>query len=923
MEIPTFEPMKRLLYLTVYVFALLPAAAQTVVRDAQDGLPVIQASVYDEQGKIIGVTDVDGRLPDVGDSKTIRLTHIAYRPLDVLVAQIGNELRMHPVTYTIKPVVVESKKDAYCLKLMCYYRQYMVNGKGTVDELPPMVSFVDGICNLYVFTDGYKVTRRVQLTKRLVISNDMESSTTDEELPGISIHSLPERYREAVDKSPYAFQQDSTRHIINTTFSALYPDKSRPVRLNILGSNSKYQTVASPTMVKNLHQAVHQQGPYAKISQGDLLAYSEVRQLKGTMKQRGHEKYAMNLWLFDEYFPAEATFMTKQEYKAEQKTLKNSPQTLSLDDIDCYINEQHIPELSQDIQQKLEITRKRQETVRTSDENNTDTYQGVPQERIYLQTDKPYYAAGDTVWLRAHLLDAETNVPVSRSRFVYVELHDQQADTLMQRMMIRCDEDGVFANALMLPKEIKGGVYTLVAYTQWMRNFPVERFFYQPLTIVGGQRARGHRIPTELMAQHDAKVSIRGNAATERAPITLDIDICDKDGNPLQGIYALSVTDYDVVKPDSLFGDIRQSLLRQQLSYKPDTLISITYPYQEEQYITGRVKGSLGQRLKKPHLLVVNNRTGQQWDFELGDSTRFSLAVDNPEGSVFSLEGTRHSGKTSFVELKIDSLSFPKVTLPHYQLTSSTVDLTAFKTQAQTQQMYNRESYIELPEVLKIGKKQKPLKSNIMGLEAPRGYQEGDPRIERAATMQQLLTSLGMRIQTNGNGDQYITTPDHAGVKVYVDNFVESAEEHGYVLSLPPTDIRSIEYFTPNNPINGFFGVRPVSYSGKVPGVLFIFMKDGSEIVRARAKNRLSFASVQQLGYRWPVEFYSPQYTDKSQKTRPDHRTTLYWNPKVKTDANGKASVKFYASDISKRYLVTLEGVSNDGTIVHHQHVIE
>ena len=103
----------------------------------------------------------------------------------------------------------------------------------------------------------------------------------------------------------------------------------------------------------------------------------------------------------------------------------------------------------------------------------------------------------------------------------------------------------------------------------------------------------------------------------------------------------------------------------------------------------------------------------------------------------------------------------------------------------------------------------------------------------------------------------------------------------------------------------------------------FVFLKDGSEIVKARAKDRLSFVTVRQMGYRWPVEFYSPQYTDKSQKTRPDHRTTLYWNPKVTTDANGKASVKFYASDISKRYLVTLEGVSNDGTIVRKQTVIE
>ena len=648
-----------------------------------------------------------------------------------------------------------------------------------------------------------------------------------------------------------------------------------------------------------------------------------------------------------------------------------------------------------------------------------DYYKRVPQEQIYVHTDKPYYVPGDTVWFRAHLVDAVTHTPISRSRYVYVELHDQQADTLVQRIIVKCDSDGVFANALVLPRELHGGNYTLAAYTQWMRNFPAERFFYNQLVVVGsaspsgsqseavGLPVRSRRTPSpkpsdstlelaqrkgQLLIQlnkptseplscvlygsgnlivadytpgkvlridvqslrpgnlsvamvnretgsivaesqtfiegKDAQVTISGKAQSDNNPMELNISIADANGTPLNGSFSLSVTDYDVVKPDTLHPTISKYLSQQPTDYSLVNMLRGKYPridygFQTEQLITGRVKGSLGQRLKKPHLLVVNNRTGQRWDFELGDSTCFSLAVDNPEGSVFTLEGTRRSGKTSFVELKIDSLTFPIVTLPHYQLTSSAVDLSAFKTQAQTQQMYNRESYIELPEVLKIGKKQKPLKSNFMSIEAPRGYQEGDPRIERAATMQQLLTSLGMRIQTNDKGDQYITTPDHAGVKVYLDNFVESAEEHSYVLSLLPTDIRSIEYFTPNNSINGFFGVRPVSYSGKVPGVLFIFMKDGSEIVRARAKDRLSFASVRQLGYRWPIEFYSPQYTDKSQKTRPDHRTTLYWNPKVQTDANGHATVRFYASDISKRYLVTLEGVSNDGIIVHQQQFIE
>jgi len=541
------------------------------------------------------------------------------------------------------------------------------------------------------------------------------------------------------------------------------------------------------------------------------------------------------------------------------------------------------------------------------------------QERICIQTDKPYYVPGDTVWLRAHLMEADTNIPFSRSRFVYVELYDQQSDTLMQRLMIRGDKDGVFANRILLPKSLKGGVYTLVAYTQWMRNFPAEQFCYQPLTVVGGQRARGHRIANKVLAHMDAKVTVRGNAATDRNPIKLDFDIHDKEGQPLQGIYALSVTDYDVVKPDSLFGDIRQNLLRQHLSYQPDTLHKIIYPYQEMQFITGRIKGTWKKRLKNPHLLVVNAKTGEQWEFELGDSTNFSLGVDNPEGTTFLLQGTRNSGKTAFVELQIDSLTFPKVALPHYALTESP-DLSTFRTQAQTQQMYSRAGYIELPEVTKIGKKQKPLRRNFMNMEAPRGFQEGDPRIERAVTMQQLLINLGMRVAYTNNGEPYITTPDNAGVLPYVDNFRE--EDHSFVLNLLPTDVKSIEYFTPNNAINGLFAARPANH-GKVPGVLFIFLKDGSEIASSRAKDSPSFVSVRQLGYRPAVEFYSPQYKSTKSDVRTDHRTTLYWNPKVETDEKGHASVKFYASDVSKRYLVTLEGVSNDGTIVHHQQIIE
>lgn len=118
--------------------------------------------------------------------------------------------------------------------------------------------------------------------------------------------------------------------------------------------------------------------------------------------------------------------------------------------------------------------------------------------------------------------------------------------------------------------------------------------------------------------------------------------------------------------------------------------------------------------------------------------------------------------------------------------------------------------------------------------------------------------------------------------------------------------------------VSSHFAVAQESHYHK--GLLLVRQKPG---LHGRIFRPLSMATVQQQGWKPNVEFYSPQYTDKNQKTRPDHRTTLYWNPKVTTDANGKACVKFYASDISKRYLVTLEGVSDDGTIVYQQRVIE
>ena len=646
-----------------------------------------------------------------------------------------------------------------------------------------------------------------------------------------------------------------------------------------------------------------------------------------------------------------------------------------------------------------------------------DYYARVPQERIYLHTDKPYYVPGDTIWFRAHLVDAVTHTPISRSRYVYVELLDNAADTLCQRIIVRCDSDGVFANALTLPRHLQGGSYTLAAYTQWMRNFPAERFCYHPLWVAGsepraeyesarlglpvrpartasptgsdsplqlGQRkgqllvrldhhtteplacalyGNGNLLVTDytpgkvlridsqslrpgslsvaivnrqtgdIIAESQTRieapqpqVSIRGEARQHNEPMELTIDIAEADGTPLYGNFSLSITDYDVVKPDSVLPTIGECLAQQSDGYMLADMLSGKYPridygFQTSQTISGQIRGTIFKRIKHPKLMLVRPDTGFRTTFELGDSSRFTIrGLDFPDGTTYVLEGTRKTGSTSLVQLDIDPQTFPTL---HSPLTSHRSPLAipdGFARQAQEQVMYGSvDRVIDLPEVVKE-KKRRHKPTNLLGVTPFRAFYDDDPVLNNFHSMEILLTTLGIPVYRDANGELRVSarygslsTPASRGPVIFIDEFRSNVEE---LLMLQPETIESIEWF---NHI-GAAHMTIYGWNVSTSGLLLVRQKPG---LKGRTFRPLSMATVRQQGWKPNVEFFSPQYPDPAQKTRPDHRTTLYWNPKVKTDEEGRATVRFYASDISRRYLVTLEGVSDDGMIIHKQTVIE
>ena len=66
-------------------------------------------------------------------------------------------------------------------------------------------------------------------------------------------------------------------------------------------------------------------------------------------------------------------------------------------------------------------------------------------------------------------------------------------------------------------------------------------------------------------------------------------------------------------------------------------------------------------------------------------------------------------------------------------------------------------------------------------------------------------------------------------------------------------------------------------------------------------------------GYSQVKEFYSPNYG--TLPPEPDYRRTLYWNPAVKTDKEGKALIQFYNNSSCKSFNISAETITSQGMI--------
>lgn len=540
-------------------------------------------------------------------------------------------------------------------------------------------------------------------------------------------------------------------------------------------------------------------------------------------------------------------------------------------------------------------------------------------EKVYVQTDKPYYYPGEPLWFSGFVNYHDQTFRDSLSRVARVELIAPGKKILFSKKL-KIDS-GFVKGDFILPDTIRSGNYYLRAYTNLERNFGEEYLFLKRIPVVGPTDQVDPKLGVSEVRQ-DSLLRISSNKSQyqKREKIKLSFNVTDSMGNPIAAALSVSVTDAKQVVPIDEVRTIRQlfPFIEARLDRKTSTL---KYPIEFGIGFRGQFFNDKG----KPEKTVLNVVEWQLRNMNLIETTSDGTFAEDEMDFYDSVE-------FAFQALNLKNKAYGRVVLKKEDIAT----------------MYFKESDTHL-KVLKTSNRQRifsdyEVPKDVIMLKAitVKGRRESNPSESRPygkpdyiVQAKDLMTASnnlflilpgkipGLVInEVNGtNGIEYFVRIGRAsGLSVQgtseplvmVNDAPMSGRAGDILQRIDVATIETIEVFTGINVLFGGAGVN---------GIISIYTK--KDIKESRDQKK-AFQSIRIQGYSRPRFFSAPNYEDKyADHTSTDYRSTLYWSPMVKTNpTTGAASIEFFAADLQTRYRVVVEGVTQQNAPVRGEYYL-
>lgn len=422
--------------------------------------------------------------------------------------------------------------------------------------------------------------------------------------------------------------------------------------------------------------------------------------------------------------------------------------------------------------------------------------------------------------------------------------------------------------------------------------------------------------------------------------IELNLRVADDENKPLQGSVSVAVVDEAFVPADTAFNIKSILLLTSELKGYIDTpgfffqndplalqgldLLMMVHGWKRYD-VPKVIKGIYSQPSVQPEKsmkikgsvksgLLLNSNPGSNVEVSIiGINTRLTEEMTTDERGEFCLDNIEFPDSTGFVVqvLKKKSLSkrlylnIEDDSIPNSQAEYGNTgeypgkqfQKYALKTEQLLKSDQESATLINLGEIEIVG--------NNLSSDLPRNFidtQVFDSSLIQSYEGLTFREFLEQQMQLIFSGD----SPNYRGNPVYfvVDEFNWTFEDLQYDLQM--NSIEKIQLIRDADAASYWGG--GTNYGATV----WIKTKKG---MYASAKEQFNLKKISPLGYQRPIEFYSPKYETAQDKEMPDYRTTIYWNPAIDLDREGKASFSFFTGNDPDRYAVVIEGIMDNGGI--------
>lgn len=136
--------------------------------------------------------------------------------------------------------------------------------------------------------------------------------------------------------------------------------------------------------------------------------------------------------------------------------------------------------------------------------------------KLHLFFNQPQYAPGDTAYFKASFLSADEYRPIGGRQIIQVYLADGKGVPVLEQRVLLANGFGF--NQIAIPATLTPGIYTVVAYSDWMKNQDASLYFYSSLFICGEKkwiREEGDQITYypeggNLVASVSNRIAVKG-----------------------------------------------------------------------------------------------------------------------------------------------------------------------------------------------------------------------------------------------------------------------------------------------------------------------------------------------------------------------------------------------------------------------------